>query len=88
MKEITLRESIGMDRGAMPKEFYRKLSMNLYDCQGEPFSILLEPNETAILRKCKNQPISWEGELKWDGRRISGVEKKYHWRDLKRLLMK
>jgi hypothetical protein len=73
--ELDLIDMIGMDRGAMPKEFIRRLQINCYDCNSEHQTISLMPNETAILEKCKNKPISWEGTLKWDGRHITGDPK-------------
>jgi len=79
MNEVTFIDVVGYgrieDRGAMPKEYHRRLTINCYDCQDRPISIILNPNETFEVRGCKGKPITWEGELKWDGRRISGKER-------------
>lgn len=80
LTEKTFRDMVGNnrieDRGAMPKEIYRTLTINCYDCSDKPMSILLRPNETFDIRGCKDKPITWEGKLKWDGRRITGTERR------------
>jgi hypothetical protein len=80
MTKTTFRDMVGdnriEDRGAMPKEFYRRMTIKCYDCQDRPMDITLNPNETFDIRGCKGKPISWEGKLKWDGRRITGTERR------------
>lgn len=79
MNEITFKDMIGdgriEDRGAMPKEFYRRMTIKCYDCQDRPMDITLNPNDTYDIRGCKGKTISWEGKLKWDGRYLTGKDR-------------
>jgi len=76
MSEKQLIDLVNMDRGAMPKEFYRKIEINCYDCQHNPISIPFKPGDKYTFKKCKNSEISWEGTLKWTGRKFIPVEDK------------
>ena len=74
VKETLLKEIIGMDRGAMPKEFNRTLTINAYDCKRNPIAIELAPHDKLHVSPCEGQTLSWEGTIEWDGRHIKGVE--------------
>ena len=51
----------------------RNLQFNYHNCKYESESVMLEPNDTLEIHPCEGKTISWEGTLRWDGRRLTEV---------------
>ena len=63
-----------VDKGAIPREYIRTVDVSCFDCKGERQTIRLNKGESVILYKCKNKKNTWEGTIKWDGRRLFEVK--------------
>ena len=48
----------------------RNLEFNYYNCKMEKESLVLEPSDTLEIHPCEGKTISWEGTLRWDGRKL------------------
>ena len=82
------KELLGIDMGAMPKDFDRPLTLDMHNCKGESIPATLLPNDWITFHSCKwLTRLSWEGILEWDGRRLNVIKRTGLWRHICNKLM-